>query len=177
VTREIELPELAPGAAAVPPPQPSDLELSLDPVPTPRDGRRVYRVTFRPRSVGTLHARLALGPGIAALEALGVAFDEVVAFPAEVEVPSAITGDAPPPITILGVGPEPITITRVEYPPGLAGELHRGLSGRDFRLTLRTQRGGLGFGDTVERAIRVYGDAANALLVIPVLSPAQGAAR
>lgn len=173
-TREVELPGSRTGRAAVAPPEPPDPALSLDPVSPRRDGRRAYRVTFRPHSAGTLHARVALGPGIAPLEVQGVAFDDLVAFPAEVEIPSVLTGGTPPAISLLGVGPEPPTITRVEYPRGLAGELHRGLSGRDFRLTLRAQRGGVGSGDAAGRAIRVYGDGAPPLLVIPVVSPEPG---
>ncbi len=173
-TREVELPESRTGRAAVAPPAPTDPALFLDPIPPRRDGRRAYRLTFRPHSAGTLHARVALGPGIAPLVVHGVAFNEVVAFPAEVEIPSVITGGTPPAISLLGVGPEPPGITRVEYPAGLAGELHRAPSGRDFRLTLRVQRGGVGSGDAAEHAIRVYGDAAQPLVVIPVVSPPQG---
>jgi len=177
VTREVALPVPNAGGSSPGTPQSNDPTLSIEPTPTRHDGRLVYRVTFHPDRVGTLHASLALGSGVAPVEVIGVAFDEILVFPAQVEVPSTITGDTPLPVTLLGVGSEPITIARVEYPAGLAGELHRGLSGRDFRLTLRAQRGGLVPGETAGRAIRVYGEAGETLAVIPVVSPEERAAQ
>ena len=39
----------------------------------------------------------------------------------------------------MGLGADPLEITRVEYPPGLAGELRTITPGRQLRLALHTR--------------------------------------
>ena len=143
-----------------------DPAISLEPRPLRADGARVYRVRFAPRAAGPFRTVLDLGPGAGKVPVSGVGFRRVLAFPAEVTLPSALTAGGPPPIALKSVGEGPLEITRVELPPGLAGELYAVRPGHEFRLALRA----LAPNGVAAGAIRLHTNAPEEPLVtIPVL--------
>jgi hypothetical protein len=143
---------------------PAQAEVSLETMPTRADGAHGARVRFTPRVAGVVRTTIDLGPAGGALPVIGVGYASVVAFPAEIRVPSS-TGAGMPAITVMGFGDEPLAITHIDYPAGLAGELRTVLPGRQFRLVVRGRAdvGGI-------PAIRLWGESGDdPILTIPVL--------
>lgn len=124
----------------------------------PRPG--IHRVRFAPSVAGPFRSAIDLGPGVAPVPVVGVGFDGLLAFPAEVAVGAP---DVRTPLVIMNVGEDPLAITGVEYPPGIRGELRQVEPGREYRLTVRVAGGPAPAGGI----IRVRTDGASAL-VIPV---------
>jgi hypothetical protein len=134
--RDLALPADGAGAADAPPIARAP-ELQIEPRPSRADGRRVVRVRFAPRAAGPFRGTLALGREVDAVPVSGIGYRSVLAFPAEVTLPSEVTAGAPPPVTLKNVGAAPFEITAVEVPPGLAADLLTTAPGREFRLVLR----------------------------------------
>jgi hypothetical protein len=116
-----------------------DRAISIEPRPPRADGARVYLVRFAPRVAGPLHTLIDLGPETGSVPVSGVGFQRVLAFPAEVTLPSVLTAGGPPAIALKSVDEDPLAITRIELPPGLTGELQAVRPGHEFRLELRTR--------------------------------------
>jgi len=129
----------ATGEPAIPGPVAADPAISIEARPPRSDGARVYLVRFAPRAAGPLHTLLDLGPEAGGVPVSGVGFQRVLAFPAEVTLPSVLTAGGPPTIALKSVDEDPLAITRVELPPGLAGELRAVRPGHEFRLVLRAR--------------------------------------
>jgi hypothetical protein len=170
VTRDVVLP-MAVAAGSLTPP--TEAGLTIEPMPVHADGAHGVRVRFAPRVVGVVRADIDLGPVGGVLPVIAVGYGRVLAFPAEVRLPSAA---GLPAITLVGLGDEPLAITQVDYPPGLAGELRTVIPGQQFRLALRgrllADAAGVG-----SAAIRLRGDAAGEpLLTIPVTRAPSGGA-
>jgi len=139
---------------------------NYEPVP-PRlaAGRSGLRVRFAPRGPGVVRATLDLGPA-GTIDAIGVGYANVLAYPAEVRVPSPAHAGNLPAITLIGIGTEPLDVTRIDYPAGLGGELRTVVPGHQFRLVLRARGGGTTAGD----AIRLRtGDVEEPVVSIPVV--------
>ena len=95
----------------------------------------------------------------------GVGYRAVLAFPAELALPSEVSAGTPPAIALKNVGATPLEITAVDLPPGLVGELQATSPGREFRLVVRAH-GRLGAG---ESAIRLHtNDVEEPVVTIPV---------
>lgn len=160
----------AAGGASAGPSSPApvavDPAISVEPRPLRADGARLYRVRFAPRSAGPLRTVLDLGPDAGTVPVSGVGFRRVLAFPAEVMLPSVLTAGGPPAVALKSVSDVPLEITRIELPPGLAGELHVVRPGHEFRLSLRARvPDGVAAG-----AIRLHTSAFDEpLITIPVL--------
>ena len=71
--------------------------------------------------------------------ATGIGFRTVLAYPAEVRLPSPATAGGPPPIALKGIGDEPLEITHIDFPAGLAGDLQAVTPGREYLLRLRAR--------------------------------------
>jgi hypothetical protein len=159
-TRDVVLP---PGTGATAAPPPADAAFTFETIAARPDGRAAVRVRYTPRNAGPAMTALDLGADVSRLLVTGVGHGSVVAFPSALRLPSTGSG-ALPAITIKAIGEAPIDPPRIEYPPGLAGELRTVTTGRQFRLAVRA-RGPLAAGD----AIRIHTpDAASPVLVIPV---------
>jgi hypothetical protein len=146
-------------------------ELGIEPMPARADGARGVRVRFTPRVAGVVRTTIDLGAAGGALPVVAVAYDGVLAFPAEVGLSRASGGAGLPVITLVGLGAEPLAITHVDYPPGLGGELRMVVPGREFRLVLRA-RGRIEAGGAA--AIRLRRGPGDPVLTIPVVGSAAG---
>lgn len=131
-----ELP--AAGAAAAALPVAGDPALTVEPRPPRADGRRVYLIRFAPRAPGVVRTTVTLAPGDE-VPVIGVGFGTLVAFPAEAMPASATPAGGASVITLKAVSEDPLEITRVELPPGLAGDLVATTPGREWRLALRAR--------------------------------------
>ena len=130
---------------------------------------RTYVLRFTPNATGPIHVDVDLGAGVH-VAASGVGFRSVLAYPAEVRLPSATTASGPPPIAIKGVGEEPLEIMRVDFPPGLAGDLQAVTPGHEYRLSLRRRDAALG----ADAAIRLHTTSpSDRDLTIPVIVEAR----
>jgi len=114
----------------------NDAELQVETRPPRADGRRVVRARFTPHAPGPFHGTLALG-GRAPLAVSGVGYRSVLAFPAELTLPSDISPSAPPAIALKHVGSAALEIGGIETPPGVTADLQTTTPGRDFRLVVR----------------------------------------
>ena len=150
VTRDVVLASAV--APAVLPPAPAGF--AIEPLPPRADGATGLRMRFTPSAPGVTRARLDFGPN-GTLAATGVGYRDVLAFPAELVLPAATGARSLGGVTLMGLGVDPLEITRVEYPPGLAGELRTVVPGRQFRLVLRTRGGDAG------GAIRLHTDSSD----------------
>lgn len=158
-------------------PRPADAALTLEPMPPRPEAPYGVRVRFTPQRAGVVHATLDLGPAGGPLPVAAVGHDGVLAFPAEVRVPTAGAA-ALPAVTLVGTRETPLAIARIEYPPGISGELRAVVPGRQFRLVLRGRAAGASGGSDV---IRLHGaDQSNGahsgapLLTIPVVAAGAG---
>jgi hypothetical protein len=127
------------GGAARPAPVAADPAINVETRPARADGARVFLVRFAPRAAGPLRTVLDLGEDAGTVPVSGVGFRRVLAFPAEMTLPSLVTAGGPPAIALKSVGEDPLEITRIELPPGLAGELQAVRPGHEFRLVLRAR--------------------------------------
>lgn len=156
VVRDVVLPTAVTGLAP-----PALAELTLEPLPVRADGAHGVRVRFAPRVAGIVRTTIDLGAGgRVAVSAVG--YDGAMAFPAEVRLPRPSGAAGWPVVTLMGLAEAPLAISRVEYPPGVTGELRTVVSGRQYRLLLR------GRPSSPAAAIRVYGEAAP-ILGIPII--------
>ncbi len=141
-------------------------ELAAEVLPVRADGTHAVRVRFTPRAAGIVRTTLALGAA-GALPVTAVGWDHVMAFPPEVALPEASGASSLPAVTLIGVDAAPLAIGRVDYPPGISGELRAVTPGRELRLVLRG-RGAPGA--TGAGAIRLYGaSGGEPVLTIPVV--------
>ena len=132
---------------------------------------RAFVLRFTPTHPGVVHATVDLGGG-ATVAVSGVGFRGVLAYPAEVRLPSETTAGGPPAIALKGVGEEPLEITRVEFPPGLAGDLQPTTPGHEYRLALRTR--GSAAWITSDAAIRIHtASTTDPVVTIPVVHEAR----
>lgn len=153
---------LAPSSADVAPRKVGDVE--IEPAPPGVDGARAIRVRFRPSAAGVVRAVVDLGSA-GRMPITAVAYDGLLAVPPEVRVPRPSGASALPAVSLIAAGTEPFAIARVEYPPGLGGELRAIVPGRQYRLVL-TGRGPL----PADGAIRVHGArTGDPVLAIPVV--------
>lgn len=163
--RELALPPPVDAAAADIAPVAHDPELQVEQRPPRADGRRVVRVRFTPRAPGLFRGALELAGRPDAVAVSGVGYRAVLAFPAELALPSEVSAGTPPAIALKNVGATPLEITAVDLPPGLVGELQATSPGREFRLVVRAH-GRLGAG---ESAIRLHtNDVEEPVVTIPV---------
>ena len=166
VTREIVVPDASPQLRLEPGTAAFSLALDAD----ERDGARTYRVRFVPQQPGVARAILERGAGAVPIAVSGVGVGDLAAFPAEVRTPSAVAEDLPR-IFLKNLTEAPVEITRVDYPSGIAGELHTLVAGEEFLLRLRSVGSE---GDTrPPGAIRVHTTASDASsVVVPVVRTA-----
>ncbi len=141
-----------------------DPTLTVEPRPPRADGRPVYLIRFAPRAPGVVRAALTLAGG-GEVPVVGVGFQTLLAFPAEL-APSGVTAPgAARTITIKAVGDAPLEITRVELPADITGDLVATTPGREWRLAVHAR--GSQAGET--QPIRIHTNAAaDPVLVIPV---------
>ncbi len=132
-TREIALAADATTAGA---PIAREAELQVETRPPHADGRHVIRVRFTPHAAGPFHGTLTLD-GRPAIAVSGVGYRGVLAFPAELTLPSEVSPGAPPAIALKYVGPAALEIGAIETPPGVTAELQTTTPGREFRLVVR----------------------------------------
>ncbi len=132
-TREIALAADATTAGA---PIAREAELQVETRPPHADGRHVVRVRFTPHAAGPFHGTLTLD-GRPAIAVSGVGYRGVLAFPAELTLPSEVSPGAPPAIALKYVGPAALEIGAIETPPGVTAELQTTTPGREFRLVVR----------------------------------------
>lgn len=149
---------------------PAESALAVELMPARVDAPYGVRVRLTPRVPGVLRATIDLGAALGALPIVAVAHAGLLAFPPEIRVPSG-RGTGLPAITLVDLGDEPAKITRVDYPPGLTGELRTVTPGRQFRLVLR----GRGYVGTGRAAISLRGAAGEPLVTIPVVGSEPGA--
>jgi hypothetical protein len=169
VVRDVTVPAAATLEGLAPPDRP---ELAIEALAPRADGTRGARVRFTPRVPGVVRAAIDLGSAAGVLPVVGVGYDGVVAYPAEVALPPAAGSTVLPAVTLIATGSQPLAIAHVDYPPGLAGELRAVVPGRQFRLLLR---GGVDAAGPA--AIRLHGAAGGEpILTIPVVGLASGAA-
>lgn len=142
-----------------------DPELQIEERPPRAEGRRVVRIRFTPRQAGPFHGALAFGGRAGALPLSGVGYRTLLAFPAELTVPSELTAGASLAIALKNIGPSAVDVTMLEAPPGLGAELQTTTAGREFRLVLRTR----GRVDAAGGVIRLRtSDESEPVLTIPV---------
>jgi hypothetical protein len=127
------------GDDGVTPPVASDPEVTIEARPAQSDGRRGYRVRFAPQVPGPFHGSIDLGPRRGTVPVSGVGFRSVLAFPAEITLPTEVTAGTAPVIALKSVGIAPLTITRVELPPGMTGDVQTTAPGREFRLVIHAR--------------------------------------
>ncbi|MEO7434853.1 MAG: hypothetical protein ABI080_05140 [Candidatus Binatia bacterium] len=169
VTRDVVLP-VAVTAESFVSPLP---ELAVEILPARTDGTHVIRVRFTPRASGIVRAVLALG-AVGTLPVTAVGYDRVMAFPAEVVLPETSGASGLPAVALVGVDATPLAIARVDYPPGISGEVRAVTPGRQLRLVLRG-RGTPGAASPA--AIRLYGaSGSDPILTIPVVGATTDAA-
>jgi hypothetical protein len=162
VVRDVVLPAPIPVASLV---APVETGLAIEPMPARGDAPYGVRVRLTPSAPGVLRATIDLGPA-GPLPVVAVVHAGILAFPAEVRAPRRSGGV--PPITLVGLGDEPLAIARVDYPPGLGGELRTVSPGRQYRLVLR------GRGSGAPGPISLRNAAGAPLLVIPVVGADAG---
>jgi hypothetical protein len=131
-------------------------DFTAEPLPDRADGAHVMRVHFTPHAAGVVRATLGLGPAAGALPVSAVAYAGVMAFPAELAAKRA-SGTGLPSVTLVVPGPESIALGRIDYPPGMSGELHTIVPGRQFRLLVR----GHVAAAEAPGAIRIHAEAPN----------------
>jgi hypothetical protein len=137
---------------------------TVEAMPARADAATGVRVRFTPRVPGLVRAALDLGPS-GTIAVSGVGYRDVLAFPAELTLPAATGARGLAGITLMGVGGDPLEITRVEYPPGVGGELRTVVPGRQFRLVVRTRGASDG-----AAAIRLHTDSSDEpTVVIPIV--------
>ncbi|MCC6763192.1 MAG: hypothetical protein IT293_00885 [Deltaproteobacteria bacterium] len=145
-------------------------EVAVEPQPPAGDGTRLARLRFTPRAAGVVRTTVDLGSA-GRLPLTAIAYERVMAFPAEVRVPRPTGAPGMPSVTLVATGAAPLAIARVEYPSGVAGELRTVVPGRQYRLVLQA-RGAL---PTRDAAIRVLAEGtADPVLVIPFVDAAPG---
>ena len=167
LVRDVVVPLLA---GDVPTRSAGDVEVAA--VPPSADASRAVRVRFRPQRAGVVRTTVDLGSA-GLLSITAVAWDGMMAFPAEVRTPRTTGATALPTLTLVAAGAAPFAIARVEYPPGIDGEVRPVVPGRQYRLVL-TARGPAPGADAV---IRVHGAGADGpVLVIPVVDASRSAA-
>lgn len=155
---------VAPAALSSPPPG-----FTIEALPARGDAPPGVRIRFAPSGPGVTRAVLDLGPA-GTVTAVGIGYREVLAFPAELDLPAATGAVGLGGVTVMGLGADPLEITRVEYPPGLSGELRTVVPGRQFRLLLRSR--GLA-GGTASAAIRLHTDSSEEpVVIIPIAGAA-----
>ncbi len=155
------------------PPTASRPDLEVDALAPNPDGVRSVRVRYTPRVAGIVRTTVDLGPA-GMLPITAVAYERVMAYPAEVRVPRPSGAAGLGGVTLVVATDSPLAIARVDYPAGITGELRTIEPGRQYRLVLHG-RGPIAGSDA---AIRVHGDAgADPLLVIPVVDAAAAEAR
>lgn len=160
---------LAPASADVVPRRSGDVE--IEPVPPRADGTRAVRVRFRPSTPGVLRTVVDLGAA-GRLPIAAVAYDGLLAVPPEVRLPRPSGASALPIVSLVAAGAEPFAIARIEYPPGLGGELRAIVPGRQYRLVLAA-RGPLSADGAM---IRVHGARDDdPVVAIPVVDATRGA--
>jgi hypothetical protein len=141
-------------------------DLSVEPLPVRADGALGVRVRFSPRTPGVVRATLDLGPAGGRLPVSAVAYDRVMAFPAEIRSPRPTGARGLPPLTLVAAGDAPLAIGHIDYPAGMSGEVRTLVPGRQLRLVLR----GRSTAHQPDAAIRVYGDGGGEpILTIPVV--------
>ena len=157
-------------------PAPERPDLAVEAAPPRPDGARAVRVRFAPRAAGVVRTTVNVGGVVVPVTA--VAYDRVIAYPAEVALSSARGGAAAETVTLIAAGASPLALARVDYPPGMSGELRVVDPGRAWRLVLRGRptRGG-----AESASVRLY-DATGAapIATIPlagVAIPLAGGAR
>jgi hypothetical protein len=163
--RELAVPAGDGGAAAdvgASPPVASDAALTVEARPARPDGRRAYQVRFAPLVSGPFHGTVDLGAHGGVVAVSGVGFRSVLAFPAEVVLPSEVTAGTVPAIALKSVAAAPLAITEVELPPGITGEMQTTTPGREFRLVLHAR----GAVDASGPPIRLHTSAADEPVVI-----------
>lgn len=166
LVRDVVVPLLA---GDVPTRSAGDVEVAA--VPPSADGSRAVRVRFRPQRAGVVRTTIDLGPA-GLLPITAIAWDRMMAFPAEVRTPRATGATGLPPLTLVAAGATPFAIARVEYPPGIDGEVRPVVPGRQYRLVLTVR----GPAPSADAAIRVHGVGADdPVLVIPVVDASRAA--
>lgn len=164
LVRDVPVPGASPARAAAS----GGGEVAAEPLPPAADGTRLVRLRFMPRTPGVVRTAIDLGPA-GMLPVTAVAWDRVLAFPAEVRVPRATGGAGLPAVILVAAGEAPLAIARVDYPPGVAGELRTVVPGRQYRLSLYG-RGPMPAGDAAIRVVAA--GAADPVLVIPLVDAA-----
>jgi hypothetical protein len=172
-TRDVVLASAVAPESLPPPPA----GFALEAMPPRADAAAVLRIRFAPIVPGVVRASLDLGPG-GTIAAAGVGYGDVVAFPAELVLPASTGATALAGVTVMGLGVDALQITRVEYPPGLAGELRTVVPGRQFRLVVRSRDvSGGGADDGSVAAIRIRTDSsAEPVVTIPIVGASAGRA-
>jgi hypothetical protein len=142
-----------------------DPELQIEQRPPRADGRQVVRIRFAPRAPGPFRGALDLGGRADTVPVSGVGYRNVLAFPAELALPSEVTAGAPPAIALKNVGAAPLEISAVDVPPDFAAEVQTTTPGREFRLVVRVH----GRPAAEHAAIRLHtSDAEEPVVTIPV---------
>lgn len=174
-SRDVTVAAPLPGAATEPrdrsalaaAPTSSSGAIAIEAKPGDATRGRAYVLRFTPTTAGPLHADVDFGGGVH-VAVSGVGFRSVLAYPAEVRLPNATTAGGPPSIAIKGVREEPLEIMRIDFPPGLAGDLQAVTPGHEYRLSLRAHGAAVG-----AAAIHLHTTSASEPEVtIPVLSEA-----
>ncbi|MCC6849727.1 MAG: DUF1573 domain-containing protein [Deltaproteobacteria bacterium] len=143
----------------------ADGEVAVEPQPAAGDGTRLVRLRFTPHAAGVVRTTVDLGPA-GRLPLVAIAYERALAFPAEIRVPRATGAPGLPTVTLVAAGTAPLAIARVEYPPGVAGELRAVVPERQYRLVLQV-RGAIPTGNG---AIRVVAEGTtDPVLVIPLV--------
>jgi hypothetical protein len=137
--------------------------LAVESLPPRPDGARGLRVRFTPTAPGVMHAILDVGG--TAVPVTGVGYDRLIAYPAMLVRALAQGRNGARSVTLIAAGAEPLALGRVEYPPGLTGELKVVEPGRQWRLLIRGRAVSAADGTAL---IRLFDAAAAPLLVIPV---------
>jgi hypothetical protein len=156
-----------PGAVALDAlPPPAEPALALEALPSRPAGATGVRVRFTPARAGVVRATLDLGTAGGALPIVAVGYDGVLATPPEVRASSP--RGALPAVTVVNTRASPLAIARVEYPPGIEGELRTIVPGRQLRLVLRGRAAAEPSGAA---AVRLLGaDGVTPVLTIPVVA-------
>ncbi len=148
-------------------------ELEVEAQPPAADGTPVLRVRFTPRFAGVVRRTVDLGPA-GRLPVTAIAYARAVAFPPEVRLPRPTGASGLPTVMLVATGAAPLAIARLEYPPGMTGELRAVVPGRQYRLVLRA-RGATPARDAEIRVVAA--GLAEPVLVIPVIDTTAVGAR